>query len=105
MGPAKHQDSHSHAYVHPCISGKNLSEVDGFDMKADSDSDWERLWFGTEGNPKPTRKGRVKIEGDEVESSIKILWPWCVITESSSRRMASSGWAAKVETQKISRQT
>jgi len=39
------------AYVQTWVYGKSMGEVDWFDLKADANSYWERVFFGTEGDP------------------------------------------------------
>jgi hypothetical protein len=46
------------AYVQTWVNGKSMGEVDGFDLKADAKSYWERVFFGTEGDPAIIEEGR-----------------------------------------------
>ncbi|RYP33979.1 hypothetical protein DL767_004500 [Monosporascus sp. MG133] len=39
------------AFMRTWVAGKNMGEVDGFDLQADSDAYWERLFWGSEGDP------------------------------------------------------
>jgi hypothetical protein len=39
------------AYIRTWVAGKDMGEVDGFDLKADSAVYWERLFWGTKGAP------------------------------------------------------
>ena len=39
------------AYLHSWVAGKNMGEVDGFDLQADSNAYWDRLFWGTLGDP------------------------------------------------------
>jgi len=39
------------AYIKTWVAGKNMGEIDGFDLKADSEAYWERLFQGTELSP------------------------------------------------------
>lgn len=50
------------AYMRTWVAGKNLSETDGFELEADADAYWRRLFWGSE----------VKNnEGDEVGHEIR----------------------------------
>jgi hypothetical protein len=39
------------AYIRTWVAGKNMGEIDGFDLKADAAVYWERLFWGTAGTP------------------------------------------------------
>jgi hypothetical protein len=39
-------------YIRTWVAGKSMGEVDGFDLQDDSSAYWERLFWGTEGDPK-----------------------------------------------------
>jgi hypothetical protein len=39
------------AYMRTWVAGKNMGEIDGFDLEADSAVYWERLFWGSEGTP------------------------------------------------------
>lgn len=39
------------AYIKTWVAGKNMGQIDGFDLNADSDAYWERLFWGTELSP------------------------------------------------------
>ncbi|RYP07574.1 hypothetical protein DL765_009111 [Monosporascus sp. GIB2] len=48
----KYRASNLHrAFMRTWVAGKNMGEVDGFDLWADSDAYWERLFWGSEGKP------------------------------------------------------
>ena len=39
------------AFIRTWVAGKNMGEVDGFDLSADSDAYWDRLFWGSERDP------------------------------------------------------
>ncbi|KAL5319190.1 hypothetical protein ACEPPN_012239 [Leptodophora sp. 'Broadleaf-Isolate-01'] len=47
------------AYIKTWVNGKNMGEVDGFDLKADAAAYWERVFFGSEGDPAIQEEERV----------------------------------------------
>lgn len=51
-GPYAMFDTHAsnvyNAYIKTWVAGKNMGQIDGFDLKADSEAYWERLFWGTE---------------------------------------------------------
>ncbi|GAB1316125.1 hypothetical protein MFIFM68171_06335 [Madurella fahalii] len=44
----KTADNLFHAYMRTWVTGKNMAETDGFDLTADADAYWRRLFWGTE---------------------------------------------------------
>ena len=48
---ANHDGDLKEAYLRSWVLGKNLAETDSFDLQADSSAYWERLFYGTSGDP------------------------------------------------------
>lgn len=61
------------AYVRTWVAGKNMGEIDGFDLKADSAVYWERLFWGSRGTDQTFVSGLESFLSDPEEWARKSL--------------------------------
>lgn len=52
------------AYLQSWVAGKAMGEVDGFDLQADSNAYWDRVFWGTLGDPNRRVENRQSLDGE-----------------------------------------
>jgi len=55
------------AYIRTWVAGKNMGEIDGFDLEADSAVYWERLFWGSEGTPETFVSRSITYQSNRAE--------------------------------------